>query len=147
MTCKCHSEWGNKGKREQKWFIATTVCVIAIGIAGGIVITTTDPAPRDTGNAVLYPEQSEDRIPGDGRFMALPLAPHCGHLYNHPGKHKLWASCMGVGYDDSKIDRALYEDRGDVCPDCTKIPTNYRIHEWRAHCKAAGRDKKERAYR
>ena len=160
MTCKCHSAWGKRGKKEKRWFVLTMVCVVLIGTIGLIVITGCEdwwncrrlyPDPlRDTSNKILYPDQSEDSIPGlDARtgYMALPLSPHCGHLYNHPGKHKLWAECMGVGYDDTKIDHALYADREGRPPDCTKIVSGGRIHEWRAHCMAAGDDKKEGAYR
>ena len=32
-------------------------------------------------------------------FMGLPPPPDCAHLYN-VSKHKEWASCMGVRYND-----------------------------------------------
>lgn len=174
--CKCHAAWGRKGKQEQKWFILTVIWVVAIGIVGGIVITSCenmidcrrlypDPLrgtrnlPAETQMLILYPEQSEDVIPGDMRFtgngelpqgsryMAIPTAPDCWHLYDKPGKHDAWAECMGVRYNGSMMDRFLYRTREGLAPDCTKIATDWPIHEWRAHCMAAGDDKKVGAYR
>ncbi len=39
-----------------------------------------------------------DELPEAPRYMNLPSAPDCWHLYNKD-KHREWASCMGVGYD------------------------------------------------
>lgn len=152
MTCKCHQLWGRKGRKERRWFILTTIFVVLIGTIGVIVITEAELRPERIEelkmrySKVLYPDQSEDRIPGDNRFMGLPFAPHCGHLYGHPGKHKLWAECMGVGYDDTKIDRLLYDDREGLAPDCSIFPRLAPYHEWMAHCVPAGGDKKGKAY-
>ena len=60
-------------------------------------------------NKILHPDQSEDRIPGDIRWMGLPPAPLC----NHTKSHRMWAECMGVGYRDTKVDRYLYLHRED----------------------------------
>lgn len=134
MSCKCHEAWGQIGKEKRRtifWNLLTTLFVVIIGTIGLIVLVETELRPRHMDNKVLYPEQSEDRIPGlDERtgFMALPPAPHCGHLHDHPGSHKLWADCMGVGYNTSKIDRFLYKHRKGEPPE------------------AAGAVKKEKTY-
>lgn len=134
MTCKCHRAWGKLGKEKRRtifWNVLTAVCVVIIGIIALTILVEVELRPRLETNKVLYPDQSEDRIPGDrphARFMGLPPAPHCDHLHDHPGKHTLWASCMGVAYNDSKIDRFLYKDRKGEPPE------------------AAGGDKKNNQY-
>lgn len=132
--------------------VAAIVIVIIVGmlyIAGGIwvyyeALGTEAPQHRgpypEQSNSVLNPEQSNDRIPGDTRYMGLPPAPDCGHLYNQPGKHKAWAECMGVGYSRSKTDALLWSDREGLPPDCATMPRRGRIHEWRTYCTASGRN-------
>ncbi len=152
MTCKCHRAWGKLGKEKRRtifWNILTAVCVVIIGLIGLAVLVEVELRPRDTSNKVLYPDQSEDRIPGDrphAGFMALPLAPHCGHLHDHPGKHKLWAECMGVGYNNSPTDRRLYRLREDLPPDCTKVPEWGRNREWVTYCEGVGGELKVNRY-
>ena len=146
----------NRRERAKQLCIASVIiavwCAALLYVGVGVWVVEESKAPRDTSNKVLYPDQSEDQIPGDVRFtgngplpqgpryMALPLAPHCDHLYNHPGMHRAWAECMGVGYDNSKIDRRLYELREGYGPDCTKFPLKGPYHEWLAHCAPVGGD-------
>jgi hypothetical protein len=46
------------------------------------------------------------------RQQGLSLPQLCAPLYAR-GRHKSWAECMGVGYDDTPIDKHLYAHRGD----------------------------------
>ena len=161
-------EWRNRMKQWTKnWnevglgFIAVaTIIVIIVGlvyVAAGIwVYNEAFPeAPQHQGpypeqnddsysepnwDRVRYPEQSEDRIPGDTRFMGMPPPPDCGHLYNHPGKHREWSECMGVGYSSSKADALLWDDRDGLAPDCATVPFGRAFRKWMAHCAASGRD-------
>jgi len=43
------------------------------------------------------------------RFMGMPPAPICENTKSH----RVWAACMGVGYDDSPMDKYLYLHRED----------------------------------
>ncbi len=50
--------------------------------------------------AILGVEEAKgDELPEAPRYMNLPPAPDCWHLYNKEGKHEKWAACMGVGYE------------------------------------------------
>ena len=46
------------------------------------------------------------------RILGLPASPGCDSLYN-TGRHRLWASCMGVEYNTGAVDSLLYELRYD----------------------------------
>ena len=115
--------------------VIIVIIVAFVYIGGGIWVYSESIAPEAPRNYVLNPMQSEDRIPGDDRrFLGLPPPPACGHLYNHPGSHRAWADCMGVGYDSSLIDELLYDDRGSLPPYCAKASRDGWIHKWWAHC-------------
>ncbi len=71
-------------------------------------------------NTVLHPAQSEDRIPGDVRFIRSNVLPPRSRFMGIPRvicdntkSHRVWAECMGVGYRDTKVDRYLYKHRAD----------------------------------
>jgi len=44
--------------------------------------------------------------------QSLSLPQLCAPLYNR-NMHRAWASCMGVGYDDTPIDKHLYVNRAN----------------------------------